>query len=51
MSKVAVVYWSGTGNTEMMAMRLQRELKLLELKFPYSHRIPSPQIKWMSLTQ
>lgn len=51
MSKVAVVYWSGTGNTEMMANEVAEGAKAAELKFPYSHRIPSPQIKWMSLTQ
>ena len=32
MSKVAVVYWSGTGNTEMMAAQVKKELKKLERK-------------------
>ena len=27
MSKIAVVYWSGTGNTEMMAMKVMEGAK------------------------
>ncbi len=27
MSKVAVVYWSGTGNTEMMALQVEKGIK------------------------
>ena len=51
MSKVAVVYWSGTGNTEMMANEVAEGAKAAGAEVSYSHRIPSPQIKWMSLPQ
>lgn len=33
MSKVAVVYWSGTGNTEMMAQKVAGEQKRQAQKF------------------
>ena len=32
MSKVAVVYWSGTGNTEEMANKVAEVQKLQELR-------------------
>lgn len=33
MSKVAVVYWSGTGNTEMMAQKVAEEQRRQAQKF------------------
>lgn len=33
MSKVAVVYWSGTGNTEMMAQKVAEGAKRQAQKF------------------
>ena len=38
MSKVAVVYWSGTGNTEMMAQKVAEGAKALN-NYPFSLRI------------
>lgn len=35
MSKIAVVYWSGTGNTEAMANEVAEEQKLQEQKWMY----------------
>ena len=35
MSKVAVIYWSGTGNTKMMAEAVSDVLKMLEQTFHF----------------
>ena len=39
MSKIAVVYWSGTGNTEKMAEKVLEPLAVITLKIRIHHPV------------
>ncbi len=51
MSKIAVVYWSGTGNTERMAEAVTEGAKEAGAEHFFSLLKHSVQRKWMNLTQ
>ena len=51
MSKVAVVYWSGTGNTEMMANEVAEGAKAAGAEVSVFTPDTFSADKWMSLTQ